>query len=401
MDLPLEPDDQRFQLEVREFLARELTPSLREATARATSVFVDRDVALEWQRRLAARGWAVPAWPVEHGGVDWTPMQRYLFESECADAGAPFLIPMGVNMVAHVIVKFGTDAQKRHYLPRILSGEDYWCQGYSEPQSGSDLASLRCRADRDGDDYVVTGTKIWTTHAQFATHIFCLVRTSTEGRLQAGISFLLIDMRSPGVTVRPILSLGGDHDVNQVFFDGVRVPQANRVGAEGQGWTCAKYLLEFERGGNVGAPRLAAALRHVKNRARAQPDGAGGVLHDAAWVRRRLAEIGLDLLSLRHTELRILASRVRGGSPGPEASILKTEHSELEQRIHELAVDLLGPYALPFELARPVTSAVGDGIGPSWRAPAVPRYLNGRAATIYAGSNEIQRNLIARNVLGL
>jgi acyl-CoA dehydrogenase len=401
MELELTPRQAAFREEVREFLARELTLDLREAAARATSVFVDRDVALAWQRKLHERGWLAPSWPVEHGGVDWTPIERYVFEHESAQAGAPLLIPMGLNMVAHVIIRFGTDAQKRFYLPRLLSGEDYWCQGYSEPGAGSDLASLKCRAEPDGDDYVVTGTKIWTTHAQFANRIFCLVRTSSVGKPQAGISFLLIDMRAPGVTVRPIVSLGGDHEINQVFFDDVRVPKADRVGEEGQGWTCAKYLLEFERGGGIAAPRLKVALRHLRNIARREGDGEGGTMLQEPWVRRRLAEIEIDLLSLEFTELALLTSLERGRAPGAESSILKTEVSELQQAMSELALDLVGPLALVFDRRRPLTDEPERRVGGEHVALVAPRYFNQRAASIYAGTNEIQRNLIARHVLGL
>jgi acyl-CoA dehydrogenase len=401
MELVFTEEERAFRDEVRDFLSRELTPEIRERTARATSVFVDRDTCIAWQRKLAARGWMVPSWPVEYGGVAWTPVQRFIFESECAEAGAPAIVPMGPYMVAHVIIRFGTEEQKRHYLPRIISGEDYWCQGYSEPESGSDLASLRCRAERDGSDYVVDGSKIWTTHAHFANKIFCLLRTSAEGKPQAGISFLLIDMKSPGVTVRPIISIGGDHDINQVFFDNVRVPQANRIGEEGQGWTCAKYLLEFERGGNVLAPRLTAALRRVKRLAKQLPDGHGGTMATVPYVRDRIAQLELDLLSLRYTELRIISTLTHGAAPGRESSILKTEQTELQQRISELAVELLGPYAVPFQPEPTRREGAGDRFGPELRERYVPRYLNERAASIYGGTNEIQRNLVARLVLGL
>jgi alkylation response protein AidB-like acyl-CoA dehydrogenase len=400
MELELTAEEQAFRSEVRAFLASELTPELRQAAATATSVFVDRDVSLEWQRRLHTRGWVAPAWPVEYGGTGWTPVQRYIFEYELAAANAPPLSPLGLNMCAHVIIRFGTEAQKRFYLPRMLSGEDYWCQGYSEPGAGSDLASLKCRAEADGDDYIVTGTKIWTTHAQFANHMFCLVRTSGEGKPQAGITFLLIDMHSPGITVRPIFSLGGDHEINQVFFDGVRVPKANRIAEEGQGWTCAKYLLEFERGAAVLAPRLRTVLQHLKNVAKREADGRGGSLAQEQWVRRRLAELEVDLLSLEFMELDALRAAQRGATPGAEASILKTEVSELQQRLSEFAMDLVGPLAVLFDRRRPLERDERS-VGPEYAALAAPRYFNQRAASIYAGTNEIQRSLIARNVLGL
>ena len=252
-----------FRAEVRDFLDANLTGELRDGAARATSVFVDPSVTLPWQAILHARGWAAPDWPAEHGGPGWDDMQRYIFAAECARAGAPSLAPMGLKMVAPVIMHYGTPEQKAHYLPRILSGEDYWCQGFSEPGAGSDLASLQLRAVPDGDDYVLNGSKIWTTHAHFANRMFCLVRTSSEGKPQAGISFLLLDMASPGITVKPIRTLGGDHEFNQVFFDDVRVPQANRLGAENEGWSVAKHLLTFERGGKY-APGLIGRLERLR-----------------------------------------------------------------------------------------------------------------------------------------
>jgi acyl-CoA dehydrogenase len=383
IELRLQPRELAFRDEVRAFLARELTTDLVAAAARETGIFVERAVSTVWHAKLAARGWLVPSWPVEFGGTGWTPVQRYIFESECAAAGAPGVIPSGIGMVAPVIIRFGTDAQKNFYLPRIVSGEDYWCQGYSEPGSGSDLASLKTRAVADGADYIVDGSKIWTTHAHLANRIFCLVRTSHAGKPQQGISFLLIDLATPGIRIAPIISLAGDHEVNQIFFDAVRVPQANRVGAEGEGWTCAKYLLEFERGGNVAAPRLQRAVRELWRVAGEQTDGHGVPLAEDPAVRRRIAELEVDVAALTFSELRMVSRLAGGSSPGSEASVLKIEVSELKQRITECAVSLLGPSALIFG------------------GTVVPTYLNSRAASIYGGSNEIQRNLIARTLLGL
>ena len=265
MNLELSAEDLAFREEVRDFLRDHLPPHLVDAARRTTTVFVDRAVALEWQGILAARGWAAPSWPVEWGGTDWTPTQRYLFALECFRAGAPRLIPLGLGMLAPVLLAFGTEAQKRHYLPKILSGEHYWCQGYSEPGSGSDLASLQLKAERRTDHYLLNGSKLWTTHAHFADHIFCLVRTDATGKPQQGISFLLVPLDLPGIEIRPIITMGMSHEVNQVFFQDVQVPLANLVGEEGKGWTCAKYLLEFERGGGSTAALRQHELDAVKH----------------------------------------------------------------------------------------------------------------------------------------
>ncbi|MEY4240304.1 MAG: hypothetical protein RL339_2905, partial [Pseudomonadota bacterium] len=302
-----------FQAEVRAFLDAELTPELREGAARATSVFIDPSVSLPWQAILNRRGWAAPEWPAEFGGPGWDDMQRYIFAAECARAGTPSLSPMGLKMVAPVIMHYGTSEQQAHYLPRILSGEDYWCQGFSEPGSGSDLASLQLRAVRakgsGGDDYVLNGSKIWTTHAHFANRMFCLVRTATEGKPQAGISFLLLDMASPGITVKPIRTLAGDHEFNQVFFDDVRVPVANRLGEENDGWTVAKHLLTFERGGKY-APPLIERLTRLRQR-----DGLDPL------IQARLAQEAVNLRALQALEMK--AMRGAGGSAALYASVLK------------------------------------------------------------------------------
>lgn len=361
-----------FQAEVRAFLDAELTAELREGAARTTSVFVDPSISLPWQAILHKRGWAAPEWPAQFGGPGWDDMQRYVFAAECARAGAPSLSPMGLKMVAPVIMHYGTAEQQAHYLPRILSGQDYWCQGFSEPGSGSDLASLQLRAVRDGDDYVLNGSKIWTTHAHFANRMFCLVRTSTEGKPQAGISFLLLDMASPGITVKPIRTLAGDHEFNQVFFDDVRVPVANRLGEENDGWTVAKHLLTFERGGKY-APPLIERLTRLRQR-----DGLDPLLQ------ARLAKEVVNLRALQALEMK--AMRGAGGSAALYASVLKVLGTEAMQRIDVLACDIEGQAAW----------AIPSGQTPADLAVAVPRYLNDRAASIYAGSNEIQRDLIAK-----
>ncbi len=395
MNLNFSNEELQFQSEVRQFLAQELPTNIIEGTANNASVFVEKDIALQWQDILVKKGWAVPQWPVEHGGTDWSPTQKYIFSKECYHAGAPMLIPLGLLMLAPVIMAFGTEKQKKEYLPKILSGEHYWCQGYSEPGSGSDLASLKLKAEADGDHYVVNGSKIWTTHAHLSDHIFCLVRTDNSGKPQAGISFLLIDMAAPGVIVKPIITMAGDHEVNQVFFDNVRVPMTNRIGEENQGWSYAKYLLEFERGGGFNADRIRHELDHLgellKNakKCNAKFDKEGSLA-------RKVARIEIDLKALEITELRILSSVSDGSNPGPESSILKLSSTRLEQEINELSVNVLGYDGF---VMNPIED--GNPVRADYVSSVVPRYLNNRAASIFGGSQEIQRNIIAKMVLGL
>lgn len=375
MDKDLAPELRAFRDEVRAFIADNLPEELRRATRRATSVFHDPAVSLPWQRILNARGWAAPDWPREFGGPGWTTVQRHVFMAECVAADAPSLAPMGLKMVAPVIMHYGTPDQRAFYLPRILSGEDYWCQGFSEPGSGSDLASLRLRAERDGSDYVLNGSKIWTTHAHFANRMFCLVRTSSEGRPQAGISFLLLDMDTPGIRVSPIHTLAGDHELNQVFFDDVRVPQANRLGGENEGWSVAKHLLTFERGGSY-APPLLARLRKLR-----------AACPDDPVLRARFDRLAVSLEAMQALELKALRQQ---GSAALYASVMKVQGTEASQALDVLACELLGPDGW----------RVADPEVPDAVAVTLPRYLNNRAASIYAGSNEIQRDIIARMVLG-
>ncbi|MGA0599661.1 acyl-CoA dehydrogenase family protein [Caulobacter sp. KR2-114] len=400
MNLDLSDDERAFQAQVRAFLAEALTPELKAAAALTTSVFTDRDVSIPWQKILHRQGWVAPSWPVEHGGPGWNEMQRYIFTAECARAGAPGLAPMGLRMVAPVIMKYGSPQQQAHYLPRILSGEDYWCQGYSEPGSGSDLASLQLRATPDGDDYVLDGSKIWTTHAHWANRMFLLARTRFEGKPQAGITFLLMDMASPGVTVKPIVTLAGDHEVNQVFFDGVRVPKANRLGAENDGWTVAKALLEFERGGG-GAAGHKVALARVRRMAAAEASDGGGSLLDDAGFTARLAALEIAVQAIEMTEHRVLTAFASGQSPGPASSMLKTQSTEAMQKIDELAIEAAGFYAAVDQFDARQLGANVDVIGPQHSLTTMPRYLNNRAGSIYGGSNEIQRDIMARLVLGL
>ncbi|WP_296595914.1 acyl-CoA dehydrogenase family protein [Phenylobacterium sp.] len=393
MDLELSPEDLAFRDEVRAFLDANLTPELRRAGERLTSVFCEPRHSLPWQKILHARGWAAPAWPKQYGGPGWSEVQRAIFAAECARAGTPNLSPMGLKMVGPVIMGFGTPEQKAYYLPRILSGEDYWCQGYSEPGSGSDLASLQLRAVSDGDHYVLDGSKIWTTHAHHANRMFCLVRTSTEGKPQQGITFLLLEMDTPGIGVKPIITLAGEHEVNQVFFDGVRVPKANRIGEENQGWTVAKYLLEFERGGG-SAPGLQVGLE------RAQRIAVASHADDAAH-RRRLAETEIAVTAIDMSERMILSALAGGKNPGPASSMLKINGTEAMQRIDEISVAALGAYAGVDQPEAREAGSNAEPIGPDEGLVAMPRYLNNRAASIYGGSNEIQRDIIARLVLGL
>lgn len=395
MDLKFSEQELAFQQEVRQFLAENLTEEIVDTTARNASVFVEKDLALQWQSILVKKGWAVPQWPTEHGGTDWTPAQKYIFSRECYLAGAPMLIPLGLLMLAPVIMAFGSEQQKTELLPKILSGDQYWCQGYSEPGAGSDLASLKLKAETDGEDYIVNGSKIWTTHAHMADHIFCLVRTDNSGRPQQGISFLLIDMDSPGVTVEPIITMAGDHEVNQVFFDNVRVPQSNRIGEENKGWTYAKYLLEFERGGGFAGPLVLHELSRLQQLYR-DTQGAVRNFDSNRELQRKIARIEIDLKALEITELRILSAVSGGGNPGPESSILKLNTTRLEQEINQLSVDILGYRALEMD---PVEG--GSPYRPDSTSAVLPRYLNNRAASIFGGSQEVQRNIIAKMVLGL
>jgi len=382
-----------FRDEVRNFLSRSLTPEILEGGRRMTSVFAEKSVSVAWQSVLHAKGWVAPSWPVEYGGTGWNEAERYIFASECAKAGAPSLAPMGLKMVGPAIMHFGTDVQKTFFLPRILSAEHYWCQGYSEPGSGSDLASLQLRATSDGDDYVLNGSKIWTTHAHVADWMFCLVRTRTEGKPQAGITFLLLDMKTPGITVKPIITLAGDHELNQVFFDDVRVPKANRLGQENDGWTVAKYLLTFERGSGGAAAGLKANLDRLRNAAR-------DLAEDTAF-QAKAAELAIRIEAIEMTERRLVAAFSTGQSVGPISSLLKIQSTETMQQLDELAIEAAGLYGLVRQPEVQTAGSNAQTIGPPEHMLAMPRYLNNRAGSIYGGSNEVQRNIIAQMMLGL
>jgi len=400
VDFEFSLEDQAFREEVRRFLADKLTPEMREASEKTTTVFADKDLAMRWQRILLAKGWAVPAWPVEHGGTNWTPTQKYIWSEECAREHAPGLIPLGLRMLAPVIFKYGTDEQKSYYLPRMLSGEHYWCQGYSEPGAGSDLSSLKTAAVKDGDDYIVNGSKIWTTHAQFADHIFCLVRTDSSGRPQAGITFLLIPMDIPGITVEPIITMAGDHEVNQVFFDDVRVPQANRVGPEHDGWNVAKYLLEFERGGAGAATRLKESIWELNSIAASESADGVPLLEDAGF-RNKISLLEIRTSALEFAELESLARMSKGESPGIGSSLAKIASVEIDQAIGELKLEAVHYYAMPHANRISLNGHNEPWPGPDYAETVTPRYLNTRAASVFGGSKEVQKNIIAKAVLGL
>ena len=389
MDLSFSPEEEAFRAEVRAFIA-ESKPKLPKSVGWPEAEVTSREDYLAWHKLLYKKGWVAPHWPREHGGTGRSVTQRYIFNQECAAAEMPGLLPFGLAMLGPVLIAFGTQAQKRRFLPRILSGEDWWCQGYSEPGAGSDLASLRMRALPDGDHFTVNGQKTWTTLAQFADWIFCLVRTDPNVKPQEGISFLLIDLKSPGVTIKPIIVLDGAREVNEVFFDNVQVPAENLVGEMNKGWTYAKFLLVHERSTLASVARQRAALVRLRQFADAE-------LADDEAFRRKLAEAEIDLMALEMTELRTLAAEARGEMAGPESSILKIRGTELQQRLTELAEEAVGWYAFPD--ARGL--GPNEKVGPDYAMGAAGRYFNMRKASIYGGSNEIQRNIIAKAVLEL
>jgi acyl-CoA dehydrogenase len=394
LDLLLNPDDLAFRDEVRRFLADNMPPGTRRAMDLTTAFIADPAVMRDFHRALHRRGWSVPHWPVEHGGTGWTPVQRYIFDLECGRAGAAIYNASGSHFVGPVIIHYGTQAQKETYLPRIRSGEDYWAQGYSEPGSGSDLASLKTKAESDGDDYVVTGQKIWTTNAHYANRLFALVRTSTTGKRQEGITFLLIHMDTPGVSVRPIIGNGGDHEFNEVFFDRARIPKSNRIGEENKGWEVAKYLLEFERGGRSLAGQVRAQFARLVQLTRARcPDDAS--------IRTRLAEIGTDLDAMEMIDISMLSALQAGTNPGPISSLLKLRWSEIRQSIDELAMDVIGEDALAWRPERPFYETLQLPPEEEESLAVTPRYLNSRAFTIMGGTSEIQTNILAKSLVGL
>lgn len=389
-----------FREEVRAFLATAPTEEILEAGRKTTSVFAPFKQVMAWQKILFDQGWVAPSWPIEYGGTGWTVQQRYIFAEECSRRGVPPLLPQNLQMVGPAVIGFGTEEQKAQYLPRMLSGEDFWCQGYSEPGAGSDLASLKCKAERDGDDYVLNGSKTWTTYGHHANKMFILVRTSSEGKPQQGITFLLLDMGLPGMEVRPIIGLDGEPEQCEVFFTDVRVPIANRIGEENQGWTVAKYVLEFERGGSNYATLLNPALDKLKAFCK-KPDESGYCHFDDPLLANKIAALEVDISAVEHTELRVNASLKHGENPGPMASLLKILGTEVMQRFSEIQLEVAGLDAIALQNGALTVGSSEEAIGAEESLLAMPYYLNTRAASIYAGSNEIQRSLLAKAVMGV
>jgi alkylation response protein AidB-like acyl-CoA dehydrogenase len=398
MDLSFTAEELEFREEVRGFLDSSLPADTRRKVLEG--LHLSPQDTVRWQQILHRKGWGGPSWPKEFGGTGWDPVRQYIFEEESAAAGAPRLLPFGLKMVGPVIMRFGSAAQQRRFLPRILTGEDWWCQGYTEPGAGSDLASLKTRAERRGDHYVVNGQKTWITLAQHANWIFCLVRTDAAAKAQAGISFLLIDMRMRGVTVRPIIMLDGGHEVNEVWFEDVEVPVENLVGEENKGWTYAKFLLGHERTNIAGigaAKRELTRLRRIAGQERKH----GRPLLQDPFFAARLAQVEIELMALEITNLRVLSAEAERRAPGPEASLLKIKGTEIQQAITELMMQAVGRYALPFRREAMDAEFRGPPVGPAYAAPLAATYCNMRKTSIYGGSNEIQKNIIAQMILGL
>jgi alkylation response protein AidB-like acyl-CoA dehydrogenase len=402
MDLKFNADEEAFRVRVVRFLEEKL-PARLSAKVRGGLRLTRTDMA-EWHAILNEQGWLANHWPEQYGGPGWSAVQKFIFENECALAGAPRIVPFGVNMLGPVLIKYGSEAQKSCWLPRILDGSDWWCQGYSEPGSGSDLASVKTSAvrgiDAQGEHYIVNGQKTWTTLGQHANMIFCLVRTATDVRKQEGISFLLVDMNSPGVEVRPIITLEGEHEINEVFFTDVRVPAANLVGEENQGWTVAKYLLTYERTNIAGVGFSVAALARLR-RIASKLKRHGRPLADDPLFAARMARVEIDLANMKTTNLRVIAAVAGGGVPGAESSMLKIRGTEIRQEISSLMRRAMGPYAQPF-----IEEALHEGydetpVGPEGAASAAALYFNNRKLSIFGGSNEIQKNIISKMILGL
>ena len=390
MDIALAAEDLAFRDEVCNFLDTEFDAEMQaHLKSKGTTGMV------AWQRKLHAKGWVAPNWPEEHGGTGWTATQKYIWESERSLRGIPDGVPFGLVMVANVIMGFGSDEQKEYFLPRILNSDDWWCQGYSEPGSGSDLASLKTKAERDGDDFIINGAKIWTTYAQHADWIFCLVRTDNSGKKQEGITFILVDMKSEGIKVNPIIGIDNEHNLNEVEFNNVRVPAKNVVGEVGKGWTVAKALLAHERTGIAGVADIKRTMRLIKDAAAKETNGGQRMLDDAGF-QQRMADIEVELMALEFTELRTLATMAAGGFPGPESSLLKIKGTELQQATQELRMELAAYYqgVLPTNMDPSV-------LGHEFGSDARRAFMYGRAATIYGGSNEVQKNIISKYVLGL
>jgi len=402
MDLQFTPEEQAFREEVQAFLKDKLPQRISDKVKAGQRLSkADQE---EWHAILNERGWLANHWPQEYGGPGWGAVQKFIFDNECALAGGPRIVPFGVNMLGPVLIKFGNEQQKRHWLPRILSGQDWWCQGYSEPGAGSDLASVKTTAvrvtDATGDHYIVNGQKTWTTQGQHANMIFCLVRTDREAKAQSGISFLLVDMTTPGVELRPIRTLDGDREVNEVFFTDVKVPVENLVGEENKGWTYAKYLLTYERTGIAGVGFCVAALAKLKVIA-AKVHKNGKPLDQDPLFAARMAQVEIDLENMKTTNLRVIAAVAGGGVPGAESSMLKIRGTEIRQEILSLIRRAMGPYALPFIEEAQYAGYAEPTVGPPEAATAAANYFNYRKLSIFGGSNEIQKNIISKMILGL
>jgi alkylation response protein AidB-like acyl-CoA dehydrogenase len=397
MRIKLDAAHERFRDEVRRFLDANVPADIRERCELGKRM--TKDDYVRWQNVLYKQGWVAPGWPKEHGGPGWTTLQRAIFDAELGATSAPPVIAFGVTMVGPVIIKFGNEAQKARYLPRILKSEDWWCQGYSEPDAGSDLAGLKTRAASDGDDYIVNGSKTWTTYAQYADMMFCLVRTGTDGKKQEGISFLLIDMHSPGITVTPIVTMDGGAEINSVFFDNVRVSKANRIGEEGKGWTYAKYLLAHERTNIARVGLSTRLLRRLKEIARQEQMGGRPLIEDPVFS-SKIAAVEIDLMALEATVLRAVSGENAGKAPGAESSILKIKGSLIQEELTELMSEAAGIYALPYHPEWFEPGWNGETAGPGYAPALAPTYFNWRKVSIYGGSNEIQRSIIAKQMLG-
>jgi len=402
MDLNFTPEEEAFRAEVRAFLAEKLPKRLSDKVANGKHL--SKADMEEWHAILNERGWLANHWPEQYGGPGWTAIEKFIFENECALANSPRIVPFGVNMLGPVLIKYGNEAQKQYWLPRILSGADWWCQGYSEPGAGSDLAAVKTTAvrgtDAEGDHYIVNGQKTWTTLGQHANMIFCLVRTNREAKKQEGISFLLVDMNSPGVDVRPIITLDGEHEVNEVFFTDVRVPAENLVGEENRGWTCAKYLLTYERTNIAGVGFSVAALARLKRIAGEQTRNGKPLLEDPTFA-SRLARVEIDLENMKTTNMRVIAAVAGGGVPGAESSMLKIRGTEIRQEILSLTRRAMGVYARPFTQDMLDADFAAEPFGPDFAAAATAQYFNNRKLSIFGGSNEIQKNIISKMILGL
>jgi alkylation response protein AidB-like acyl-CoA dehydrogenase len=399
MDLNFTAEELAFRDEVRAFLQKELPADISSKINNGQSVSAQDYV--RWHKILHKRGWSGAGWPTQFGGPGWSPVQMHIYDEEAAAAGAPRMIPFGLKMVAPVIMAFGSPEQQKRFLPRILSGDDWWCQGYSEPGSGSDLASLKTRAERQGDHYIVNGQKTWTTLGQHANWIFCLVRTDPNApKQQQGISFLLIDMKTPGITVRPIITMDGAHEVNEVWFENVKVPVENRVGEENKGWTYAKFLLGHERTNIAGVGASKRELKRLKAIARQEQKNGKPLIEDPLFA-AKIAQVEVDLMALEITNMRALCAESEKRAPGPEASVLKIKGTEIQQTLTELLMYAVGPYALPFARESREEGDLKSVAGPAYAAPFAATYCNVRKVTIYGGSNEIQRNIISQMILGL